>query len=123
VHPASLSIKVFGGYAILTGAGLMLAPALVLSPLGIAAPTEIWIRLVGALAIVLGYYYWACGSADALAFFHATVRGRIFFALLCAALIVFYSAPMQLLLFGLVDLAGPAWTMRGLRPSSAKGSG
>ena len=58
MHPASNSVKVFGLYAIATGIGLVFAPGLVLAPLGIAVPTEIWIRVVGALAAPLGYYYW-----------------------------------------------------------------
>ena len=38
-------------YVSLTGVGLLLAPALVLSLLGVAAPTDVWIRVVGALAV------------------------------------------------------------------------
>ena len=79
MHPAAASIKYFGVYVIVTGLGLMLMPALVLAPLGIPAPTEVWIRVVGALATVVGYYYWACGTANAVAFFRATVGGRIAF--------------------------------------------
>jgi hypothetical protein len=67
MHPASNSVKYFGLYVIATGVGLVFAPGLVLSPLGIAMPTEIWIRVVGAISIPLGYYYWVCGSAEAQA--------------------------------------------------------
>jgi hypothetical protein len=115
MHPASLSIKVFGVYVVLTGIGLLLAPGLALAPLGIAAPTEIWARVLGALAIVLGYYYWSCGVAGAQAFFEASVKGRLLFTALCVLLIVAFGAPWQLLLFGAVDVAGAAWTWRGLR--------
>ncbi len=119
MHPASNSIKYFGLYAIATGVGLTLAPSLVLSPLGIAAPTEIWIRVLGALAIPLGYYYWVCGSANMVEFFRASVRGRILFAGLVALLIAAFSAPMQLLLFAGLDLAGAAWTVHGLRKAAS----
>lgn len=115
MHPATLSIKVFGAYVVLTGVGLLVAPNLTLAPLGVAAPTEVWIRVLGALAIVLGYYYWSCATAGAVAFFRATVRGRPLFAVLCVALIVAFQAPIQLLLFAAVDLAGAAWTWQGLR--------
>jgi hypothetical protein len=118
MHPAAASVKYFGVYVIVTGLGLMLMPALVLAPLGVPAPTEVWIRVVGALATVVGYYYWACGTANAVAFFRATVGGRIAFAALMGLLIVLFSAPTQLVLFAAVDLAGAAWTARGLRGES-----
>ncbi len=88
MHPASPSIKYFGLYVALTGVGLLMAPGLVLAPIGVAAPTEVWIRVVGAISIVLGYYYWSCGTAGAIAFFRATVRGRIMFAALTLLLVV-----------------------------------
>lgn len=120
MHPAAASIKYFGLYVVVTGIGLMLAPGLVFAPLGIAAPTEVWIRVVGALALVLGYYYWVCGNANVVAFFQATVRGRVAFAVLMVLLIVLFAAPMQLLLFAAVDLAGAAWTAWALRQSQSK---
>jgi hypothetical protein len=64
-------MKVFGAYVSLTGLGLLVMPALVLSLLGMAA--------------------------------------------LCLALVLAVSAPMQLLLFGAVDVAGALWTSHGLR--------
>ncbi len=96
----------------------MLAPGIVFAPLGIPTPTEVWIRVVGALASVVGYYYWHCGNAGAVAFFHATVRGRIAFAALMVFLIILFAAPVQLLLFAAVDLAGAAWTAWALRQSA-----
>jgi hypothetical protein len=115
MHPATRSIKFFGIYVVLTGIGLLFAPALALAPLGLAAPTEVWVRVLGALAIVVGYYYWACGSAGALAFFRASIRGRMLFAALMLLLVVLFNAPAQLLLFGVIDLLGAAWTAQGMR--------
>jgi hypothetical protein len=115
MRSASLSIKVFGVYAMATGIGLFLAPALVLSPLGFAVPTEIWVRVLGAVTAALGFYYWACGSAGATAFFRASIPGRLGFATLCTLLVIFFSAPPQLLLFGAVDTAGALWTALALR--------
>jgi hypothetical protein len=118
MHPASPSIKYFGLYVALTGVGLLMAPGLVLAPIGVAAPTEVWIRVVGAISIVLGYYYWSCGTAGAIAFYRATVRGRIMFAALTLLLVVLFEAPVQLLLFGVIDLVGAAWTAQGLRKAA-----
>ena len=122
MHPAANSIRYFGLYVVLTGIGLLLAPGIVLAPLGIAAPTEIWIRVVGALALVLGYYYWVCGMAGAVAFFRATVGGRIAFAALMLLLVVGFAAPAQILLFGILDLLGAAWTFSGLRKAARSGA-
>ena len=115
MHPATRSIRYFGIYVIITGIGLAIAPGLVLAPLGLPVPNEIWIRVLGVLAVVVGYYYWACGTVGAVEFFRVSVRGRILFASLCLVLVLAFSAPVQLLLFGLVDLLGAAWTAHGLR--------
>jgi hypothetical protein len=115
MHPATRSIRYFGIYVVLTGIALAIAPGLTLAPLGLPAPNEVWIRVVGVLAVVVGYYYWACGTAGAVDFFRASVRGRILFAGLCLMLVLAFSAPAQLLLFGVIDLLGAAWTAHGLR--------
>ena len=119
MHPASLSIKVFGIYAAITGIGLLLAPNVVLAPLGVPVATEVWIRVVGALAVVLGYYYWACGVADLVTFFKATIKGRVLYAGLSVLLIVVFQAPIQLMLFAAIDIAGALWTWRGLRAAES----
>ena len=119
MRSASVSIKAFGGHVILTGITLLLVPNLLLSLFGFAATNEIWVRVVGAIAIVLGYYYWACGSAEAKAFFRASVTGRFLFAALCVGLVVGVAAPWQLLLFGVVDVLGALWTSAALRRESA----
>jgi hypothetical protein len=123
MHRASRSIKYFGVYVAITGIGLALAPALVLATLGLPAPTDIWIRVLGVLALVVGYYYWACGSGEVIEFFRASVRGRVLFAALTVLLVVAFSAPLQLLLFAVLDLLGAAWTAQGLRAQQAPSAG
>lgn len=117
--PATLSMLAFGVYAMLTGVGLIASPGTVLSPLGIATPSEIWIRVVGLLALVVGYYYWACGRAGAIAFYRATIAGRLAFCTGCVMLVLLAGAPLQLLLFGFVDVAGAAWTAWALRGATS----
>lgn len=116
---AAVSIKIFGVYVALSGVTLLLAPNLLLSLFGFAVTSEIWIRVAGAIATVLGYYYWACGSAEAKAFFKASVVGRFLFAALCLGLVVGAAAPWQLLLFGVLDVLGALWTAAALRKESA----
>lgn len=116
---AATTIRVFGAYAFLAGAGLLVVPDIALAPLGIAAPKEVWIRVVGALAMVVGYYYWACGRAGAVAYFRASVWGRLGFCGLCGALVLMAGAPPALMVFGVVDALGAAWTALALRREDA----
>lgn len=115
MNGAVISIKVFAVYVALTGAGLLLVPASLLSMFGIASPADDWVRVVGVLAIVLGYYYWRCGAADDRHFIRASVGGRFLFAGLCLGLVVMRAAPPQLLLFAAVDVAAAQWTRLALR--------
>ncbi len=122
MHPASTSIKVFGLYVVITGLGLVFAPGLVLAPMGLPVPAEVWIRVLGVVAAILGYYYWVCGNANLVEFFRASIRGRIGFAVLVVLLIVLFKAPLQLLLFAGVDLAGAVWTALAMRKQAAQAS-
>lgn len=122
MHPASTSIKIFGLYVVIIGLGLVFAPGLVLAPLGLPVPVEVWVRVLGVVAAILGYYYWVCGSANVVEFFRASIRGRIGFAVLVVLLIVLFKAPLQLLLFAGVDLAGAVWTALAMRKQAAQAS-
>jgi hypothetical protein len=125
MRSSSLSIKVFGIYVFLTGLTLIFVPNLLLSVFGFPPTQEIWIRVMGALATAVGYYYLACANTLAIEFFRATLIGRPIFAIVCFGLVGFAGAQWQLALFGLADLLGAAWTAFALRaernPNSAVG--
>ncbi len=123
LHPAALSIKVFGVYASFSGLGLILMPEFVLGNFGIAAPQDIWVRVLGALGFVIGFYYWICGSAGSEPFFKASVIGRLTFAVLSGYLVVAYQGPWQLMLFAAADVGGALWTLSGLRRAKAAAPG
>jgi hypothetical protein len=112
---AAFTIKAFGIYVVVIGIGLVLAPNLMLGPLGVAETREFWPRQLGALAVVVGYYYLASAAANARAFFVATVKGRFAFFAMGIGLILLANAPWQVLLFGLVDVAGAVWTHLALK--------
>lgn len=116
----AFTVKAFGIYVLATGIGLTLAPNLVLAPLGVPETREVWLRMVGALAIVLGYYYLAAAAADARAFFLASVRGRFLFCALAGGLVLFTGAPWQILLFCVVDAAGALWTRAALHAQGGR---
>lgn len=119
MQSSAFTIKAFGIYVVLTGIGLLLTPNTLIGLFGFAPTSEIWIRVLGALAIILGYYYWACGAAGAKAFFRATIPGRVGFGALCVGLVAAAGAPLPLLVFGVVDVLGAAWTYQALRREGA----
>ncbi len=55
VKSAALTAKVFGVYAGLMGLALLCVPDLVLPVLGFPQTMETWVRVAGALALVLGW--------------------------------------------------------------------
>jgi len=89
-------------------------PNVVLDISGFPRTDEPWVQVLGALAAVLGYYYWSCGVAVVIPFFKATIIGRVsgFFIL---TVLVLRGSPSQLLTFGIADLLGAFWTFIALR--------
>lgn len=112
--PAAATVNLFGYYALFTGLGLLWAPALLLGWFGIAPPTEVWVRVLGALAIVVGFYYIRCAHANDRTFFRASVPGRLLFAALCVLLVAVHGAPLPLLVFAAADVVGALWTRHAL---------
>jgi hypothetical protein len=113
------SITVFGVYLILSGLSFILVPNIILPLFGLAATSEVWVRLVGLLAFILGIYFLNSARAKDRRFFGDTVLGRVVF---CTGVILFviagWASPV-LVLFGLIDLAGAAWTWAALRAEAA----
>jgi uncharacterized membrane protein len=109
------SVTVFGFYLILSGLSFILVPNILLPLFGLAATTEVWVRVVGLLALILGVYFLNSARANDRRFFWDTVLGRVMF---CTGVILFvmagWGSPV-LILFGLIDLAGAAWTWTSLR--------
>src|SRR5688572_5591502 len=74
---SSLSLFVFGMYLIGMGLGLVVMPNFVLGTLGLPATDEVWPHVVGALALVLAFYYISAARADLRSFAQWTVPARI----------------------------------------------
>jgi hypothetical protein len=101
---------VFGAYFIPLGVMLLIIPNVLLAMFGIPGTDEVWIRVLGATVVVLGFYYISGGRAQTTWFLRASVFGRTFGALVLFVLVLLGLAPLTFLLFGMVDLAGAAWT-------------
>ncbi|MDX2247099.1 MAG: hypothetical protein SF052_10005 [Bacteroidia bacterium] len=111
----TLSMYVQAGYMLGMGLGLMFMPNVVLNLLGIEQATEVWIRILGALALTFSAYYFVLTRRDYVPFFRLSVWGRYFF---CACLIVMAAigiGPQQLYLLAGVEILLAAWTHLSLR--------
>lgn len=112
---SAFSAKVFAIYLFLLGPMLVVAPNFLLSLFGIPASPEVWIRVIGVLASVLGVYTWVAAKHDNRPFLEASVYTRfLVFVAFTAFALIGMASPM-LILFGLVDLAGAAWTYFALK--------
>jgi hypothetical protein len=107
---ATTSIRVFGVYLVILGAALIVAPNAVLAPFGVPPTSEVWVRVVGVLAVALGFYYGQAARSELVPFYRATIIVRAFVFVSFGAFVLLGFAPPALALFGTVDLAGAIWT-------------
>jgi hypothetical protein len=115
MHFAEKSVLVFGIYLGMVGTGLIIAPDLVLTPLGFPASTDFWPRVIGAVVLGLAYYYGQAARSGLTTFFRWTVQVRTGIFVIFVALVLLHLAPAPLAALGVVDLLGAAWTGLALR--------
>lgn len=113
----ALTVRIFGGYLIVLGAVLMVAPNILLGLFGIAPVTDVWIRVVGMLVGFLGVYYLLAAAAGLTSFLAWTVPVRLSVFLFFGAFVLLQLAPPVLLAFAVVDAVGAIWTWLALRRS------
>lgn len=115
MSPAARSVFWFGFYPALTGVVLVLAPNLLLTLSGLPPTREAWIRLMGMLLVIIGFFYVQAGRAGLTPFFHWTIVSRLGSGAVVGGLVAGQLASPVSLLFWLVDLAGAIWTWHALR--------
>ncbi|SRR5258706_421820 len=111
------SIMVFGIYLLLAGLSLIFIPNIVLPWLGFPTTTEVWIRVTGLLTTNVGMYFLYSVRHDDRHFYRATLYARLIFFAGVTLFVIFKQGSPLLILFGLIDLAGAAWTWTALRTS------
>jgi hypothetical protein len=111
------SITAFGVYLSIAGLSFIFIPNIVLPLFGFPTTTEVWIRLVGLLTAILGMYFLYSVRHDDRHFFSATLYARLMFFVGVTLFVIFKLGSPLLIIFGLVDLAGAAWTWSALRAS------
>jgi hypothetical protein len=112
---AARSLLAFGIYLIALGFFLLIAPNTLITLFGLPAATDVWIRVVGMLLVLLAFYDIQAARKEMTDFLRWSVVARasviVFFASFALAGLV---KPI-LLLFGGVDLAAAIWTQLALR--------
>lgn len=114
------SVFIFGIYLALLGLGLILAPNPLLTLFGFAPATDVWIRVVGVLVLVLGYHSILAARTGTMTFFRRSVVARYAVFLFFIVFVVLGLAQPVLLLFGVIDFAGATWTAVALRGNAGK---
>ena len=113
------SVLVFAIYLVVLGLVLVIAPNFLLSLFALPGATDIWIRVVGMLVLLLGFYYSQAARQEMTEFFRWTVYARSSVILFFTAFVLFGLASPPLILFGAVDLLGAIWTGLALRASKS----
>ena len=112
------SLQAFGLYLCITGTGL-LAPGLLLAPLGLAVPSDVsahvWVRMVGILALALGVGDVLAGRDRVASLIRWSVWRRLAAGIGIGLLVLLALAPAALLLFAAVDIAAALWTATAMR--------
>lgn len=116
---AKLSMYAFSVYLVVIGVALAVFPNDLLSIVGLPETDEIWISILGVVAIVLALYYFDSARNNTRSFFAASLLGRGFFV---TVLVVVWLAgqPWQLLIFAGVELAAAIWTYTAMRAEAAR---
>ncbi len=114
------SVLVFSIYLFVLGLILIIIPNILLSVFGLPKTNEIWIRVVGVLALFLGYYYFQTSKNEIKIFFRWSVYARTGVLLFFIGFVLFDLAPPTLILFGLVDAIAALWTFLSLRSEKQK---
>ena len=106
----AVSILAFGIYIVVIGAGFLLIPNTILPLLKLPKTNEPWIRVMGCVILVLGFYYIISAQNELTPFFWATVIGRFGILVLFVSLVISKKAPPVIIMFGVIDAAGGIWT-------------
>ena len=116
---AAVSVFVFAVYLYLLGLVLVVTPGTLVRLFRFPEPDGLWIRVVGMLVIILGFYYSHAARAELRPFFVFTVIARSSVLLFFIAFVIAGLAPPMLILFVVIDCVAAMWTLAALRSEAA----
>jgi hypothetical protein len=106
----SISLLVFGGYALIMGLVLLIIPERVLPYFMFVENSGTWVHVLGFVLCCSAYYYLWAGRSGNKAFARLTVHTRLASPLVMLALLTLGKVGHMVLLFGIVDAIGGGWT-------------
>ena len=112
---AAFSVFVFSIYLFVLGVVLVAVPNLLLMPFGFPETSEVWVRVVGMLVLILGLYYATSARNELTPMLRASAYARLSVLLFFLAFVALGWAPPALILFGVVDAVAATWTLLALR--------
>jgi hypothetical protein len=112
---AAISVFVFAIYLFVLGLVLVAFPNVFLSLFRLPETDEVWIRVVGMLLLILGYYYSTAAQNELMPILRASVIGRYSVLVFFIAFVLLDFAPPILVLFGVIDAVAATWTSLALR--------
>ncbi|PWR22496.1 hypothetical protein [Zavarzinia aquatilis] len=108
------TIFYFSFYVFAAGVPMVLAPQLILQVLGFPVEGLDWIRFLGVVVLIVGYYYFNLGRSGIVPFFRWSVQMRIAIVPVFVALILIFDMKAFYILFVVPDFLGALWTWRAL---------
>ena len=109
------SLFVFSIYLFVLGIILIVIPNVLLHLFAFPETNEVWIRVVGLLVFILGFYYFQASKGEMKDFFQWTVYGRTAVLIFFIIFVLLDFAPPILILFGFIDAVAVLWTQLSLR--------
>lgn len=115
MNPACKTIYLFGFYPLLAGLSMIIAPALPLQILGWPIEGLDWIRMLGVVTMIVGYYYLQLGRNDVLVFCRYSAQMRLIIPFVFSLLVIVFNMNPLYIALTAVDFAGGLWTALALR--------
>ncbi|MCF4166847.1 hypothetical protein L2U69_14435 [Zavarzinia compransoris] len=112
---AARSMMWFSLYILAAGLPMVLAPVLILDVLGLPPEGIDWIRFLGVVVLIVGYYYFNLSRTRVVAFFCWSVQMRLAIVPVFALLILLFDMRPLYILFVVPDFLGAVWTWSLLR--------
>jgi hypothetical protein len=109
------SLFVFSIYLFILGLILLVIPNVLLNLFSLPETNEVWIRVVGMLVLLLGFYDFQASKNGMIKFFQWTVYARAVVPIFFIVFVLLDFAPPILILFGVIDGVAALWTHLSLR--------
>ncbi len=115
MNAACRTIYWFSLYPLGAGLTMILVPQLPLQLFGFPVEGLDWIRMLGVVTMVVGYYYWRLGRDEVLQFCRYSAQMRLSIpAVFVAMVLAFDMNPIYIALTA-GDVLGGLWTWHALR--------